>query len=57
MYIDELLESLHVQMEGVVAILDYKGFGFDHARNIGTSRLKNISQLIQVSKIFQKYVH
>jgi len=46
--LDEALSSIETQFQGIVAILDFNGFGFNHARHCGPVRLQQIAHVVQV---------
>ncbi|ODN01780.1 Alpha-tocopherol transfer protein-like [Orchesella cincta] len=47
--LDESTATLDTQYNGITVILDFKGFGFSHARLIGPRRLQQIASLLQDS--------
>jgi len=53
MYIDEALSSMETQLAGVVVVLDYKGYGFQHVRKTSPLRIKQLAQAIQVKQNLQ----
>jgi len=49
MVIDESLESIDTQLNGLVVLVDFKGFGFAHARQVGPSRIQAVVGILQDS--------
>ncbi|CAL8141942.1 unnamed protein product [Orchesella dallaii] len=47
--LDEATATLDTQYNGITVIIDFKGFGFSHARLIGPRRLQQIASLLQDS--------
>jgi len=48
MYIEVILNSVETQLQGVVLIVDFKGYGLNHVRNTSPFRLRQLSHYIQV---------
>jgi len=49
--LDEAVDSTDTQLNGLVVLVDFKGFGLSHARQVGPSRIQAIVTIVQVKKM------
>jgi len=47
--LDEAVDSLDTQLHGVVLVVDFRGFGFSHARTARPARIQTIVSILQVT--------
>ncbi|XP_021962950.1 retinaldehyde-binding protein 1 [Folsomia candida] len=62
MYIDQALDSVDTQLNGIVVLVDFKGFGFGHARQVTPAKVQAVVNMVQDSyparfKEFHFYNH
>ena len=48
MYVDQITESVDTQLNGLVVLVDIKGFGFSHARQVTPGKVQAIVNIVQV---------
>jgi hypothetical protein len=49
MYVDQATESIDTQLNGLVVLIDIKGFSFGHAKQVTPGRVQAIVNIIQDS--------